>query len=126
MLRFRIIAVLTTLALAMPLAATALANGAEVDKHGTCTMGSRWELDAEDEGTNLEVDFEIDTTTAGQSWRIVLRHDGVVFFKQIRTTESDGEVGVERLVKDHSGSDRIAARGVNLKTDEVCRGSLSI
>lgn len=125
-MRFRIIAVLATLALALPLAGTALADGADVEKHGTCTMGSHWELDAGDEGTKLDVDFEIDTAKAGESWRIVLRHDGGVFFRGVRTTQSDGDVEVERLVSDQAGSDSIAARGANLTTGEVCRGSLTI
>jgi hypothetical protein len=125
-MRVRMIALVAMLALALPMAGTALADGDEVEKHGTCTLGSRWALDAEDEGKYLEVDFEIDTTKASQDWRMVLKHDGIVFFNQVRATESDGDVDVERHVRDHAGSDGISGRGVNLTSGEVCRGALKI
>ncbi len=89
-------------------------------------MGSRWELDVEDEGRYLEADFEINTAKAGQAWRIVLRHDGTVFFRGVRATQADGDVEVDRRVTDHVGRDSIVARGVNLVTGEVCRGALTI
>jgi hypothetical protein len=125
-MKARIIAVLAALTLAVSMAGTALADGADVEKHGHGTMGSAWSLDVEDQGRNLEVDFEIDTAKAGQAWRIVLKRDGNVFFKGVRTTQADGEVEVDRLVRDHQGSDRIVARGVNPVTGEVCRGALTI
>jgi hypothetical protein len=127
-MRFRIIAVLAMLAIAFPPGGAALADddGPEVDRHGTCSMGARWELDVEKEGSYLNVDFEIKTATAGRDWRIVLKHDGNVFFNGVRATEHDGDVEVERRVNDHSGLDTIAARGTSVKNGQVCKGSLSI
>jgi hypothetical protein len=127
-MRLRIIGVLAMLAVALPLGGAAFADddGPEVDRHGTCSMGARWELDVEKEGSYLNVDFEIKTATAGRNWRLVLKHDGNVFFNGVRTTEPDGDVEVERRVKDHSGSDKIAARGTSVQRGQVCKGSLSI
>jgi hypothetical protein len=125
-MRFRILAAFTALALSLPLAGTALAGeGADVERHGSCTNASAWQLGAEDEGRYLEVDFEIKTSTS-QEWSIVLKRDGNVFFRGVRTTATDGDVEVDRHVRDDAGSDRIVARGVNLVTDEVCRGALTI
>jgi len=89
-------------------------------------LGSAWSLEVEDQGRNLEVDFEIDTAKADQAWRIVLKRDGHVFFKGVRSTQADGDVEVDRRVRDHRGTDRIVARGINLVTGEVCRGALTI
>jgi hypothetical protein len=126
-MRFRILAAFTALALSLPLAGTALAGeGADVERHGSCTNASAWQLGAEDEGRYLEVDFEIKTSRSGQEWRIFLKRDGNVFFRGVRTTATDGDVEVDRHVRDHAGSDRIVARGINLVTDEVCRGALTI
>lgn len=125
-MKARIIAVLAAFVMTAFMAGSALADGAEVEKHGQGTMGSHWSLEVEDQGRYLEADFEIDTAKAGQAWRIVLTRDGNVFFKGVRTTHADGEVEVDRLVRDHLGSDRIAARGVNLVTGEVCRGAVTI
>lgn len=52
---------------------TSVRGRRERSRHGTGTMGSRWELDVEDEGRYLSVDFEIDSSKAGEDWRIVLK-----------------------------------------------------
>jgi hypothetical protein len=52
-MKARIIAVLAALTLAVSMAGTALADGADVEKQGHGTMGSAWSLDVEDQGRNL-------------------------------------------------------------------------
>jgi hypothetical protein len=72
-MKSRIIAVLMMAKMALSVAQPAFADGVERSRHGTGTMGSRWELDVEDEGRYLSVDFEIDSSKAGEDWRIVLK-----------------------------------------------------
>jgi hypothetical protein len=101
-------------------------DGREVAKRGHCSAGAHWELDAEDEGARLELDFEVKTATAGQDWRVKLRHDGDVFARMTKTTHADGDFEVERHVTDTVGTDTLGARAVNLKTQQVCKARLSI
>jgi hypothetical protein len=124
-MRARIMAVLLGLAMTMAFAVPASAD-VEVAKHGACTKASHWQLEVDDEGRFLDVEFDINTTKANQAWRIVLKRDGKVFFRDVRRSAADGEVEVGRMIVDRTGPDRIAARGVNLATDEVCSGAVTI
>ena len=117
---------LTAMTMALALTGTALADGREVVKHGHGSKGSAWTLEVDDDGAYLEVDLEIRTGKAGQAWRIVLHDDGKTFFSGVRTSAHDGQVEVDRLVKDHAGSDTISFRAVNLVNGEVCRGKATI
>ena len=101
-------------------------DGREVHKHGVCSSGALWELEADDEGARLDLEFDVNTSTAGRSWRVALRHNGDVFATVIRTTNHHGNFEVERSVTDTVGSDTLGARAVSVKTGQVCKASLSI
>jgi hypothetical protein len=120
---FRMIVVLLALsAIAVP---AAQARDIEVFRSGPCTLTSHWTLELDHEG-RIEVDFEVHSARAGQTWRVVMRHDGPVVWRGTRTTEHDGDFEVDRTVNDASGGDRIAVRAVNSRNGEVCKGSASI
>jgi hypothetical protein len=108
----------------------ALADAGDVERRGSCSDTSHWELDLSKDNGGIEVDFEVDQRVAGDVWRVTLKHDGDVFFNDTRTTHADDDGGasfdVERHVDDHSGTDHFVARAVNRSTDEVCRGTASI
>jgi hypothetical protein len=59
-MKSRIIAVLMMATMALSVAQPAFADGVERSRHGTGTMGSRWELDVEDEGRYLSGDVEVE------------------------------------------------------------------
>src|SRR5512141_2149394 len=100
--RFRGIAVVL---LGTLFATTAFADAGEVDKHGRCSGSAHWELDAEDEGARIEMDFEVDATKAGQHWTVKLSHNGAVFDRLGKTTDHEGEFDVDRRVTDTSETD---------------------
>ncbi|MGE5225518.1 MAG: hypothetical protein ACM3OO_01435 [Planctomycetaceae bacterium] len=100
-------------------------EGREVHRYGVCSMGARWELGAEDEGSRIDMEFDVDATAAGRTWHVKLRHEGDVFATLTRTTDRQGDFEVERSVRDTVGADTLRARAVSPK-GQVCKGGLSI
>lgn len=116
----------TSLAIQVP-ALPAAAGDDDVRRSGSCSARSDWKLKLSPEDRGLEVEFEVDQNVVGQDWRVTLKHDGERFFRGRRTTKGpSGSFEVRKVVDDNQGTDRIAAKAVNLSSDEVCRGSASI
>jgi catechol 2,3-dioxygenase-like lactoylglutathione lyase family enzyme len=114
-------------ALALPTSLPAFAGDNDVRRSGNCSGRSDWKLKLSPEDGRLEVEFEVDQNVNGDTWRIVMRHDGNRFFRGRRTTRGpSGSFEVRRVVNNNAGTDRFTARARNLSTDEVCRGSASI
>jgi hypothetical protein len=99
----------------------------EVIRTGNCSRASDWKLKLKLDDGRIETEFEVDQNRNGQRWRVVLRRDGAVFFRGIRTTRPpSGSFEVERRPVNRAGRDRISARAVNLRSGEVCRGAATI
>ena len=99
----------------------------EVRRRGDCSGGpGDWVLRVrrEDAG-RLRVRFKIDDVAAGQSWQLFLSDDGTRIYSGTKTASSSGEVRVSTLTTNRTGTDRIAASGVNTKNGTTCEGSLS-
>jgi hypothetical protein len=119
-------AAVAALALAAVAPATA-GGGAEVRRSGSCTGASTWKLKLEKDDGRIETEFEVDQNKVGKRWKVVLEHNGARFFKGVRVTKAPGgSFEVERRVDDAAGTDRIAARAVNKKTGEICKGKARI
>lgn len=116
--------ILATGALAAP--AATFAADIERERAGSCSAGSRWELSLERERGIIDIDLDLDTTRAGQTWTIRLKHDGTLFSRITRVSDREGEIEVDRWRANTPGEDRIKFRAVNQVTGEVCRGALSI
>jgi hypothetical protein len=98
-----------------------------VIRTGHCSRASDWKLKLKLDDGRIETEFEVDQNRNGQRWRVVLRRDGAVFFRGIRTTRPpSGSFEVERRPVNRAGRDRISARAVNLRSGEVCRGAATI
>src|SRR3990170_180529 len=118
------VAIVASLALAVPAAS---AGDGDVIRRGACSGASDWKLKLSPEDGRIEVEFEVDQNVVGDTWRVVMRHDGTVFFTGRRTTRApSGSFEVRRLVDALAGTDTIAARARNLSTDEVCAARASI
>jgi len=120
----------TALVAAVALVASlpAAASGdAKVVRTGSCSGSSDWKLKLKHDNGKIETEFEVDQNVNGQDWRVVLRHDGVRFFRGIRTTHApSGSFEVNRRSNDNTGTDRIKARAVNLQSGEVCKAAATI
>jgi hypothetical protein len=111
---------LTTVVLAT-VAPFALASpaSADVEKRGTCA-GARYDFDVDRDEGRFEVSFEVDSNVRGQEWRLVLFHDGERVFRDVRTTDREGEVDVERNRPDTAGADTFRAKAVKLGNGRSC------
>jgi hypothetical protein len=115
---------LVALVAAMPASAD---DGREVLRTGSCAGATDWKLKAKHDDGRIETEFEVDQNRNGERWRVVLKRDGHRFFRGVRVTRGpSGSFEVERRPRNHAGPDRIAARAVNLRTGEICRGALTI
>jgi hypothetical protein len=104
----------------------AAANDDDVIREGACSGASDWKLKLSPENGAIEVEFEVDQNVVGDTWRVVMRHNGEVFFRGRRTTKApSGSFEVRRVAENLDGTDSFRARARNLSTDETCRGSAS-
>lgn len=107
--------------------ATMAAKGASVIHTGNCSASSDWKLKAKPDNGKLEVEFEVDQNVNSQVWRVKLKDNGSTFWHGLRTTHSpSGSFSVTKRTANNAGTDTITGRAVNLRTGEVCQGSLNI
>ena len=127
LLALAVIAVAALALAAAPAASAKDGNDREVIRRGGCTGASTWKLKLKFDDGRIETEFEVDQNRIGKRWRVVLRQDGVVRFRRIRTTRPpSGSFEVERHLPNTRGLDRIVARARALATGEICRGVATI
>lgn len=123
--RTRIVAVASSTALlgaGIPLALAAPASADSGERQGQCNKGhARYDFDVERDDGRFELNFEVDSNTRGQKWRMKLFHEGNRFFRDVRTTDREGEVDVERMRPNTAGKDTFRARAKNLRNGNVCQ-----
>lgn len=111
----------TTLTLGLMAVAPAHAADDDRERAGTCSGSTRWEIQAGPDDGRMEVEAEIDSNRAGQTWRWTLKRDGAVVDRGASTTRGpSGSFDVERRVADRRGTDRFVFRAVHRATGEVC------
>jgi len=112
----------------LPVTATAgpaVAGDDDVVRRGGCSGSTEWKLKASPEDGRIEVEGEIDSSRNGQRWRWRLRHNGSLSAKGTRTTQPpSGSFEVRRVLVDLRGTDRLALRAVDVRSGEVCRGTV--
>lgn len=118
------IAMIAGAALSFP--AAIAANDRDVIREGNCTGASDWKIKQSPENGRIEVEFEVDSNRAGQTWNVRLKKNGNTFFQGQRTTGArSGSFEVRRVVNNGAGSETIVGRAVNPSTGEVCRGEVT-
>lgn len=107
-------------------AAPALANEDDIIKRGNCSSGADWKLKLSPEDGKIEVEFEVDSNVNGQTWNVVLKHDGERFFKGQKVTKGpSGSFEVRKVTGNNAGADHIVGKARNINSDETCKGSAS-
>ncbi len=92
-------------------------GGGGVQVTGTCSAASVSQLKAKPDNGALEVEFEVDSNVAGQTWGVILKDDGTTLFKGTATTTGvSGAFTVRRVTANQAGPDSIKAGAKNLKT----------
>ena len=108
-------------------ATTAFAGQSDVVRRGSCSGQSDWKLKLSPQDGRIEVEFEVDQNVSGDRWRVKIRHDGNIAFRDTRRTHgASGSFEVRTVEPNHTGSDAFRARARNVSTGEVCAGSASI
>jgi hypothetical protein len=118
------VGLLTTAAFAKPPVMRAANN--DVVRSGSCSGSSDWKLKVGADDGRLEVEFEVDQNRNGQAWNVVLKHNGNAFFNGQRTTQApSGSFEVRKFTGNSAGTDTIVGKATNLKTGEVCKGTIN-
>ena len=110
-------------------AGSALASGgtARVEKSGPCSGSARWDLKAKPDDGMIEVEFEVDSNRAGQTWHVTLLKNGNSFFSGDRVTKApSGSFTVARRTPNPAGSDTIKGRAVFKATGQTCVGHVTL
>jgi hypothetical protein len=107
-------ALVTPVAAAVPAVAQSRPT---VEASGSCSTAGTWDLEAKTDDGALEVEFEVDTNVAGQTFTVrITDGDTVVLNGQRTTTARSGSFTVERRTPDQAGVDvirAVARRGAN-------------
>jgi len=107
-------------------ATSALAGQNDVVRRGSCSGQSDWKLKLSPQDGRIEVEFEVDQNVTGDRWRVTIRHDGDLAFRDTRTTHgASGSFEARTVEPNNAGSDAFRARARNLSTGEVCVGTAS-
>jgi len=128
MRKLLILFVLALSATALTAVSSAPAQGRpEVLKRGTCSGSTTWKLKLKHDDGRIEAEFEVDQNVVGKRWNVVLRRNGAVVFRGIRTTRApSGSFEARKLFGNAAGADRVVATARALGSRETCRGSASI
>ena len=95
-------------------------------RRGSCSGTADWKLKVKRDNGGLEVEFEVDSNRAGQTWDVTLRRNGTVFMSGTRTTQPpSGSFDVQRRISNAAGDDVIVGRAVHRASGQVCRGALT-
>lgn len=110
------------LALAPP---GALAKDGDIRVAGTCTKASSSKLKLSAEGSQIEIEFEVDQNRVGRKWTVVLRRNGAVVRRLTKVTRApSGSFEARFVTGNQAGADRFAA--VASRPGEVCTARAAI
>jgi len=91
---------------------------------GDCSGGADWKLKVKTDDGRLEVEGEVDSNQAGQTWSWKIKDNGSVAAKGSSTTGGrSGSFSVERKIADQAGTDRVTFRAKH--SGEVCTGTIA-
>ena len=106
-------------------ATSAEAKGREVIRSGGCDNSSAtWKLKAKSDDGKIEVEFQVDSNRAGQTWSVRMGDNGHRFYTGSKTTAgASGAFTVRRLIANRAGTDQIRARAT--RGIATCAGSVN-
>ncbi len=118
-------ALVAAVALVVP-AQMAWAGNNDVVETGSCDGSSDWKLKLSSEDSGIEAEFEVDQNVSGDQWKVKIRHDGDVVYKDTKTTHgASGSFEVRIVENDNAGTDAFKAKAKNQSTGEICVGKAS-
>lgn len=117
-----------TSALVVTGAPLAYAKGGDATiRTGSCSGSADWKLKAKHDNGRVELEYEVDSNRAGQTWRVRVRDNGALVVRTRATTGGrSGSFSVERRITDRPGADQLVARARDLTSGQVCVGRVSL
>jgi hypothetical protein len=116
----------TALALAVPTALVVAAPAhADTERRGACGAGT-YELSVDREDGGYEVSVDIDRVAADSRWRVVMKHDGQRFYRNVLRADREGELDVDRQRANTSGRDTFTFRAKRLGQPVSCSARVSV
>jgi hypothetical protein len=119
-------AIVVSSAVLLGSAVPALAKGGDdVRTSGACQGGAHWKLKAGAEDGRIEVEGEVDSNRAGQTWKWSLTHNGTAAGSGTRQTAGRrGSFEVRRVTGNRAGTDTVVVTARRPGTQQVCRGTV--
>ncbi|SEC93026.1 hypothetical protein SAMN04489844_3279 [Nocardioides exalbidus] len=95
-----------------------------VIRTGACSSTGTWKLKVKTDDGRLEVEGEVDTNRAGQTWAWTITDNDAVAGRGSATTGGrSGSFSVERKIPNRAGADRIVFRAT--RDGNVCQGAIT-
>ena len=117
-----VVAATAVVATAVP---AAQAKDGDKVRTGGCSASADWKLKVGPEDGRLEVEGEVDSNRNGQTWRWRIVHNGSVSAHGLRVTRApSGSFEVRRTVVNLRGTDYLVFRARNIRSGQICRGTL--
>lgn len=116
---------LTALALVggVAVAGPADAKAGRVEKRGSCSPSGSWKIKAGPQDGKIEVEYEVEHVRSGQTWRVVIKDNGVTKSSVTRTARLRA-FSVRKVIANRAGTDVISVKATNLTTGATCSGSV--
>lgn len=115
------VAAALTGALAVGAAPVGLAKAPVSKASGTCSKGAVWTLKAKADAGRVEVELEVDSNRAGQTWLWTMHDNGVRVGSALgRTVAPSGSFTARRLVANRAGTDTITVSASHAATGQTC------
>jgi hypothetical protein len=107
--------------------ARASGGGGDVVHRGSCSGATDWKLKVGRDDGRLEVEGEIDSNHAGQTWHWRIVHNGSTSASGTgRTRAPSGSFEVHRRLVNQAGTDKVTFRAHNRHSDERCVGTVRL
>jgi hypothetical protein len=102
-------------------------GGGGITTEGSCSGASTWKLTLSTENNQVEAQLEVDQNVIGDTWKVVMKDNGVVFFRGRAVTQGpSGSFEIRKLTADQDGTDNVVGLARNASTGETCRATGSI
>jgi hypothetical protein len=107
-------------------AAFAKDGDGRVERSGSCSGSSNWEITAKPDSGRLEVEFDVDQNRNGVRWHVVLKLNGEKVREGNRKTQPpSGSFSFDKRLPNPAGEDKIVAIATRA-SGERCRGVVRI
>jgi 2-methylaconitate cis-trans-isomerase PrpF len=117
------VAMVAMLAAALAGTTAASAKPGDVVRSGSCSRSADWKLKLSPQDGKIEVEYEVDSNHAGQTWHVRIVKNATKIFQGARVTKApSGSFTVRKVTSNPAGADTFTATARNAATGEHCSG----